>query len=278
MDTAGITKAVRNSKRRQAVLHALVCLLVALFTIAASGSGKRVVSWMPRDAIVALAMAQGSLVAARRRAPLAVLAGTTALAVLMILVGYAPPSATCGVLAAAFAVPVYWGENSGNQRVLGGSASLAAAVCLILATAPTPGSRSSPWGLLTIGVVVTAAWIFGDATRIRRAYIDELVARAARLEAEEGERAARAVADERLRIARELHDIIGHTISLITIQAEAAGRKARTDPGGVPPHLARSRPPAGRRWRRCGTFWQSCGPTTFRRSRRSPALTRSRSW
>ena len=71
------------------------------------------------------------------------------------------------------------------------------------------------------------------------AYIAELKARAARLEAEEGERAARAVVEERLRIARELHDVIGHSISLITIQAEAAARSVRANPDAVPGFLTR---------------------------------------
>jgi len=59
-----------------------------------------------------------------------------------------------------------------------------------------------------------------------------------RLEAEEGERAARAVVDERLRIARELHDVIGHSISLIAIQSEAAARSARSNPDAVPAFLS----------------------------------------
>jgi signal transduction histidine kinase len=49
------------------------------------------------------------------------------------------------------------------------------------------------------------------------------------------ERAARAIVDERLRIARELHDVIGHSISLIAIQSEAAARSARSNPDAVPP-------------------------------------------
>ena len=71
----------------------------------------------------------------------------------------------------------------------------------------------------------------------RRAPADPVTA--ARLEAAEGERAARAVVDERLRIARELHDVIGHSISLIAIQSEAAARSARSNPDAVPAFLSR---------------------------------------
>jgi signal transduction histidine kinase len=92
--------------------------------------------------------------------------------------------------------------------------------------------------VLPVSAFVAASWVLGYAIHIRRAYVAELKDRAARLEAEEGERAARAVVDERLRIARELHDVIGHSISLITVQSEAAARSARTNPDAVPGFLA----------------------------------------
>ena len=116
---------------------------------------------------------------------------------------------------------------------------LAAAAVAVAAMAP--GARSQPglWGALTIGALVAASWVLGYAVRTRRDYVAELRDRAARLEAEEGERAARAVVDERLRIARELHDVIGHSISLIAIQAEAAARSARSNPDAVPAFLSR---------------------------------------
>jgi signal transduction histidine kinase len=86
--------------------------------------------------------------------------------------------------------------------------------------------------------LVAASWVLGYALRTRRDYVAELRDRAARLEAAEGERAARAVVDERLRIARELHDVIGHSISLIAIQSEAAARSARSNPDVVPGFLS----------------------------------------
>ena len=66
------------------------------------------------------------------------------------------------------------------------------------------------------------AWFLGDAASIRRANEIELEVRARELERERDERAARAVLDERLRIARELHDVVGHHVSVIGIQAAAA--------------------------------------------------------
>jgi signal transduction histidine kinase len=86
--------------------------------------------------------------------------------------------------------------------------------------------------------MIAASWVLGFALRTRRDYVAELKDRAARLEAAEGERAARAVVDERLRIARELHDVIGHSVSLIAIQSEAAVRSARSNPDAVPAFLS----------------------------------------
>jgi signal transduction histidine kinase len=87
--------------------------------------------------------------------------------------------------------------------------------------------------------LIAASWVLGYAVRLRRDYVAELKDRAARLEAQEGERAARAVLDERLRIARELHDVIGHSISLIAVQSEAAARCVGADPRAVAGYLGR---------------------------------------
>jgi signal transduction histidine kinase len=67
-----------------------------------------------------------------------------------------------------------------------------------------------------------AAWLIGDSVRSRRAYTQALEERAARLEHERETEAARAVAQEQARIARELHDVIAHSISVIVVQAAAA--------------------------------------------------------
>jgi signal transduction histidine kinase len=114
---------------------------------------------------------------------------------------------------------------------------LAAVALAVAAVAPDARSETGAFGAFTIGALVAASWVLGYAVRTRRAYVAELRDRAARLEAAEGERAARAVVDERLRIARELHDVIGHAIIVIAIQSEAAARCARSSPDAVPAFL-----------------------------------------
>ena len=72
-------------------------------------------------------------------------------------------------------------------------------------------------------------WYVGRRVRNRREYVALLQDRAAQLEREQRDGARRAVADERSRIARELHDVVAHRVSMMTVQAGAAKTIARTD-------------------------------------------------
>jgi signal transduction histidine kinase len=71
-------------------------------------------------------------------------------------------------------------------------------------------------------VLLAAAWILGEGIRQRRARAAALEDRAATLEREREEKARQAVTQERLRIARELHDVVAHSLSVIGVQAGAA--------------------------------------------------------
>jgi signal transduction histidine kinase len=79
-------------------------------------------------------------------------------------------------------------------------------------------------------LLLGGSWLVGDNVRARRAYTAELEERAVRLEREREEQGVRAVAEERARISRELHDVVTHHVSVIAVQAGAAGEEATTDP------------------------------------------------
>ncbi|HEX4754344.1 MAG TPA: sensor histidine kinase [Candidatus Dormibacteraeota bacterium] len=74
---------------------------------------------------------------------------------------------------------------------------------------------------ITTLIPVGAAYVVGIYTRTRLAYVDSLRAQAHQATREQELRAQQAVAEERVRIARELHDVIAHHLSLITVQAGA---------------------------------------------------------
>jgi signal transduction histidine kinase len=107
----------------------------------------------------------------------------------------------------------------------------------------------------------------GDAVRSRREAIDAAEERAARAEATRDEEARRRVAEERLHIARELHDVVAHHIAVINVQAGVAAHLLRASPDGAETALATVRSSAAR----CSTSSPAssacCAPTTTRRTR-----------
>jgi signal transduction histidine kinase len=74
------------------------------------------------------------------------------------------------------------------------------------------------------------AWLIGHAVRVQRRQFAALRERAVRLERERDATARAAVAEERARIARELHDVVAHAVSIMVVQAEAARRVLRSQP------------------------------------------------
>jgi signal transduction histidine kinase len=96
---------------------------------------------------------------------------------------------------------------------------------------------------LTIGAMLFAgpallAWVLGDSMRYRRAYYASLEDRAARLERERDAQVQIAAAAERARIARELHDVIAHNVSVMVVQADGASYAMDTDPARAREALA----------------------------------------
>ena len=82
------------------------------------------------------------------------------------------------------------------------------------------------------------AWVLGDSMRYRRAYYASLEDRAARLEAERDAQVQIAAAAERARIARELHDVIAHNVSVMVVQADGASYALDTEPARAREALA----------------------------------------
>lgn len=90
---------------------------------------------------------------------------------------------------------------------------------------------------VTIALFVVVAWTLGTLGRTRQAYVDALVERGERIQREAAQQAALAAMEERHRIAREMHDVVAHSLTTIVVQADGAGAAAQQDPAVAVPAL-----------------------------------------
>ncbi len=95
----------------------------------------------------------------------------------------------------------------------------------------------SSWGylsyLLPLTTIVVTAWALGTLGRVRRAYVDTLVERGERIEREAAQQVELAALDERARIAREMHDVVAHGLTVMVVQADGARYAASQDPAAA---------------------------------------------
>ena len=172
-------------------------------------------------ALAILAVFIGMPLAWRRRAPVTVLAAVLAGSIGSGLLVTAPASAQgpvtpfLAMLLAAFSFGAYTG---GRRRILAGSAVLAAGLGISVIRGAA-GGRGTDWGFW---IAVGLFWLIGLLFRQRLLRVAELQAQAGQLAEGQAERARWAVLEERSRIARELHDVIAHSVSVTVIQAGAA--------------------------------------------------------
>jgi signal transduction histidine kinase len=162
-----------------------------------------------------------------RRSPLAVFAMTAAASVLLAGLGYRitlllGPTAALYLLAASREEQTPWRPRT--TLIVGGLM-----VAFLGATASAQGAF--PGGeLLHTGLAWAVAWFAGERTRLRREHIAELSERALRAEREAERERLLAAAEERARIARDLHDSAGHATSVIAVRAGAARLRHHQDP------------------------------------------------
>ncbi|MFI1359705.1 sensor histidine kinase [Streptomyces sp. NPDC020898] len=160
------------------------------------------------------------VIALRRRMPerMLVLAAVVGLAQLALDVE--PLPANFAMLVIVYTVAVSGPRWASRFALIGGM------VAAPLAQLRWPERESSTAGNLALMVFLTVpfalAWVLGDSLRTRRAYFAQLEERAARLEREREAQAKVAVAAERARIARELHDVVAHNVSVMVVQADGA--------------------------------------------------------
>ncbi|WOX16354.1 sensor histidine kinase [Streptomyces sp. N50] len=167
-----------------------------------------------------------ALIAARRRWPLPVFGAVTAASAAFNL-----HAALVGPLLAANVICTYTVASRTDRRtaaVTGAVTVVTVYVAVVIGAGRTwtdpQNAAILVWGVLAV--------VVGDATRIRLANLDAVEVRARQAEHSRDEEARRRVVEERLRIARDLHDVVAHHIAVINVQV------------GVAAHLLRERPDA----------------------------------
>ncbi|MGC5536227.1 sensor histidine kinase [Streptomyces sp. SR-10] len=176
-----------------------------------------------REEIVAVPVMLGlsTVVALRRRAPEKMLLLAILVGVVQLVFDVRPGIGDFALLVITYTVATV-GERWASRLAL--VCSLSAAALSQLRWEAEPGGSWPQVVFVTIIMTVpfVLAWVLGDSLRTRRAYFDQLEERAARLEREREAQSKVAVAAERARIARELHDVVAHNVSVMVVQADGA--------------------------------------------------------
>ncbi|WP_371097339.1 sensor histidine kinase [Streptomyces sanglieri] len=197
-------------------LAVLVAMVVGSFVHPRSGEGPSFGTRPPAVSGVLLMVAGAVALIWRRRSPMAVLAVTAGLTVVELVKSDPPAPVVMATVIALCTVaartdrPTTWRVGLLTVAVLTASAMLFGAA---------PWYSQENFGVFAWTGMACAA---GDAVRSRRAFVDAIRERADRAERTREEEARRRVAEERLRIARDLHDVVAHHIALVNVQAGVA--------------------------------------------------------
>ncbi|TFV56553.1 sensor histidine kinase [Geodermatophilus sp. DF01-2] len=198
-------------------IAALVCFVTVLLPASSSiGEG-------PETAVGLLLTVP---LAWRRRAPVPAAAVVVAAGLLQLVVVDTVLPADVAALAMIHALSAYAPRWAGRAGLVAGlvGAGLAAVRYFSPDVLVSAGS---------IGVAVVAAWALGDLRRARVREIDDLQERARLLELERDQEMRLAATAERARIAREMHDVVAHSLSVVVAQADGGRYAGRADPAAA---------------------------------------------
>jgi signal transduction histidine kinase len=210
-------------------------LALALIAIAAELGQVIGAYGAPAVPALALAVVAGGALVLRRQAPLAVLATTLAATVAIVALGDDPSGLS--VL-----IALYTAAALCELRVSLAALALTAAIgaALSAGAAEAPGRQTSATsGALIVVLLTIGVWGLGAYAQTQRRYRRELQERAASAERERDQLARIAVHEERASIARELHDIVAHSVSVMLVGVRGARDVLRTAPDAAEDALAR---------------------------------------
>jgi signal transduction histidine kinase len=173
---------------------------------------------LPTTGVAVASVAASLPVAVRRLWPLPVLAVVTTAVAALTAVGRAPLTSDLMLGMASYMAAV-------RLPRLTAVAALVAAEAAIFAGLLTAAATAHAQNVMLHSMLACAAmWFVGAGVRERRKYQAGLAGQEAQRQLAEAERSRHALAEERLRIARELHDVLAHSLSVVTVQA-GVGRK-----------------------------------------------------
>ncbi|MCX5091962.1 sensor histidine kinase [Streptomyces sp. NBC_00365] len=179
-------------------------------------------------AALPIAVVLSAVVALRRLMPEKMLVLAAVAGVAQVILDVPPAPADFAMLVIIYTVAADGARWASRLGLIGG---LCAAT---VGQLRWPLKDQGPLGAVLIVIFQTVpfalAWVLGDSIRTRRAYLAQLEERAARLEKEREAQAKVAVAAERARIARELHDVVAHNVSVMVVQADGAAYVMDTAP------------------------------------------------
>ena len=207
------------------VVDSMLALAVALLGLSAFGAGR------DRFAVAVLfILAISAPVALRRRYPVGAFVTVLVVGGIQVLTLPRPFGSDLAVIILLYTVAAYRPRRVSAVALAG---CLAGSLVALLVWAPTP-VVDSLWSFTVLGAVFAGpavlAWLLGDSMQWRRGYYRSLEERAARAERERDAQAQIAVAAERARIARELHDVVAHHVSVMVVQADGAAFALETSP------------------------------------------------
>ena len=218
--------AQQPSRRARWSAAALDLALAALCATAACTLAVEITATRPGVAATASVMVagvHGASVGLRRVAPWVMLGLLTTTAVAYALLGLPVAFLGPAVLVAAYSVA------AGQERRVA-LATLAGMELVLAALMLLGPGRLGLDSVLFFGGLVAGAWFLGDVARRWRALAEENGRQVRELEEARAELAAQALALERLRIARELHDVVAHSMSMVAMHSGAARLAVGTDP------------------------------------------------
>jgi signal transduction histidine kinase len=201
-----------------------LAIVVTGFVVASAIGERRNHEHIPTTGLLVLLGLLPAL-ALRRRSP-----GTAMVLVVAVQLGLfatrtAPGANVPAELLVPYSVAVY------AQRRVRAACAVGAAAALVAVALPWWAPTGTRLNVLAFVVGGGGAWLLGAVVRARRERMGQLAEYAQRLERERDLQARKAVADERLRIARELHDVVAHNLSVVVVQAQAMRPMVERDPG-----------------------------------------------